>query len=87
MNEQALASAVQSGRLAATGVDVFDSEPPAADNPLLALPEDVSIVTPHNAAGTIESQSRMATYAVQNVLDGLDGKLTSERIFNAASLV
>ena len=87
MNEQALAAAVQSGRLAATGIDVFDTEPPAADNPLLALPEDVSIVTPHNAAGTIESQSRMATYAVQNVLDGLDGKLTSERIFNAASLV
>lgn len=86
MNEAALAAAVQSGKLAATGADVFQTEPPAADNPLLALSDTVSIFTPHNAAGTIESQSRMATYAVQNALDGLDGKLTSERIFNAADL-
>ncbi len=87
VNEEALAAAVRDGKLAATGVDVFATEPPALDNPLLALSDHVSIVTPHNAAGTIESQSRMATYSVQNALDGLDGKLTSERIFNAADLV
>lgn len=86
MNEAALAAAVQNGKLAAIGADVFVTEPPSPDNPLLVLSDSVSIFTPHNAAGTIESQSRMATYAVQNVLDGLDGKLTSNRIFNAADL-
>jgi len=86
INEQAWADAINNGSIAAAGTDVFATEPPAPDNPLLALPGDISIVTPHNAAGTIESQSRMATYSVQNALDGLDGKLTADRLFNAADV-
>ncbi len=80
VDEQALADAVLNGEIAATGCDVFATEPPAADNPLLSLPN--SIVTPHNAAGTAESMRRMATYSAQNLLDFFDGKLTAERLIN-----
>lgn len=80
VDEQALASAIHEGQIAATGSDVFTVEPPAADNPLLTLPN--SILTPHNAAGTAESLCRMATYSVQNILDFVDGKLTSDRLIN-----
>ena len=80
VDEQALASAINSGQIAATGTDVFTVEPPSADNPLLTLPN--SILTPHNAAGTAESLCRMATYSVQNILDFFDGKLTADRLIN-----
>lgn len=80
VDEQALAAAIHSGQIAATGSDVFTVEPPAADNPLLNLPD--SILTPHNAAGTAESLCRMATYSAQNILDHFDGKLTADRLIN-----
>jgi len=87
IDEQALADRVTAGSIAATGSDVFAIEPPALDNPLLQLPNTLSAVTPHNAAGTIESQARMARYSVQNALDGLDGTLSAEWLFNPAAFV
>lgn len=84
IDEQALADAINADTIAATASDVFDSEPPDADNPLLGLKN--SLLTPHNAASTEEGLSRMATYSVQNALDALDGKLRDEVIFNAAEL-
>ena len=87
IDEKALADRVTAGTIAATGSDVFTVEPPALDNPLLQLPKHLSVVTPHNAAGTIESQARMARYSVQNALDGLDGTLGAEWLFNSAALL
>ena len=87
IDEKALADRVTAGTIAATGSDVFAVEPPALDNPLLQLPKHLSVVTPHNAAGTIESQARMARYSVQNALDGLDGTLGAEWLFNSAALL
>ena len=80
VDEAALAEAVQHNQIAATGVDVFAQEPPASDNPLLTLPN--SVLTPHNAAGTAESLSRMAAFSAQNILDAFDGLLTRERLIN-----
>ncbi|MCB8943459.1 MAG: phosphoglycerate dehydrogenase [Ardenticatenaceae bacterium] len=71
VDEQALADALQSGKVKAAGLDVFSSEPPAADNPLVGLPNVVH--TPHVAASTIEAQRDVALQIVDQVLDALRG--------------
>jgi len=85
IDEQALADAIKSDQLAATGSDVFENEPPAADNPLLDLPR--SVLTPHSAASTAESMERMSVYAAQNVLAGIDGTLNPDLMFNRDALM
>lgn len=84
VDEQAVAEALHTGKLAAFGCDVFAQEPPSADHPLFTAPN--TLLTPHNAAGTAESLERMATYSAQNILDHFDGKLAVDSIFNAHAL-
>ncbi|MBX2885022.1 MAG: hydroxyacid dehydrogenase [Granulosicoccus sp.] len=84
VDEDALAQALGDGSIAAAGCDVFTTEPPATTNPLLKLPN--ALLTPHNAASTAEGLERMATFAAQNLLDGLDGKLNPEMLFNRDQL-
>ena len=72
LDEQAVADALKSGKLAAAAVDVATVEPIPADSPLLGL--DNCIITPHIAWATAQARGRLMDITVQNVKAFLDGK-------------
>jgi glycerate dehydrogenase len=72
VDENALATALNSGRLAGAGLDVLSVEPPPATNPLLTAKN--CIITPHLAWATKAARSRLMHAAVENVRAFLGGK-------------
>jgi phosphoglycerate dehydrogenase-like enzyme len=64
VDEAALVAALDAGRIAAAGLDVFGTEPVAADNPLLR--RDDVVLTPHIAWLTRETLQRSLDVAVAN---------------------
>jgi D-3-phosphoglycerate dehydrogenase len=64
-----LADAIRSGHLAGAALDVFEPEPPAADNPLMNLPGIIH--TPHLAASTAEAQIAVGVEAAHLVVAAL----------------
>ena len=72
VDDQAVAAALQEGRLGAFCADVLTSEPPPADNPLLAEPH--AYITPHIAWATTEARIRLVRTAIDNVRAFLSGK-------------
>ncbi len=71
VNEQALARALDSGHIFAAGLDVFEREPVALDNPLLLHPRVV--VVPHIGSATTLTRAKMADTAVRNAAAALQG--------------
>ncbi|MBN8631978.1 MAG: hydroxyacid dehydrogenase [Rhodobacterales bacterium] len=84
VDEVALADALRAGRLGGAGIEVFAAEPPGPDHPLFGL--DRAVLTPHNAALTVECAERMALASVQNVLDFFAGKLDPALVVNRAAI-
>lgn len=73
IDSRALADALNEGRIAGAGIDVFDTEPPLGDDqPLLHAKN--CLLTPHVAFLSEESMIRRARIAFQNTLAYLDGK-------------
>jgi glycerate dehydrogenase len=71
IDETALASALNEGRLAGAGLDVLSIEPPPPDHPLLSARN--CIITPHLGWATIEARQRLMSEAVENVRAFLAG--------------
>lgn len=66
VDHDALIGEVRSGRLLGAAIDVYEPEPPAADDPILHEPR--IIATPHAAAMTAEAVQRMAVDVAKGVL-------------------
>ena len=71
VDENAMAQALQAGKLAAYCADVMDVEPPLPDNPLLQQPN--AFITPHIAWATPEARQRVVDIAIDNVRAFLNG--------------
>jgi phosphoglycerate dehydrogenase-like enzyme len=71
VDEDALLAELQSGRLDAA-IDVFDAEPLPSDHPFRTLPN--VLLTPHQAAGSVECRQRLGASAVGEVLRLLAGQ-------------
>ncbi|MGO1119031.1 NAD(P)-dependent oxidoreductase [Rhodovibrionaceae bacterium A322] len=72
LDEDALLEALNQGTLGAYSADVMASEPPEADNALLAHPR--TIVTPHVAALTTRTYRELCLFTAQNVAKVLLGE-------------
>jgi D-3-phosphoglycerate dehydrogenase len=71
IKESALLAALQSGHVAAAGLDVFEEEPLAADHPLRKLPNVV--LTPHLGASTKEAQESVGIEVAEALAEVLNG--------------
>ena len=69
IDEAALKEALDSGHVAAAALDVFATEPPAADHPLFNTPN--FICTPHLGASTTEAQVNVALQVAEQMADYL----------------
>lgn len=78
VDEGALARAVESGKVASAGLDVFTQEPIPADFPLLAY--DNVVVTPHLGASTEEAQDKAGTIIAEQVTAGLLNQFVSNAV-------
>lgn len=72
INDEDLAAALKSGKVAGAAVDVYAEEPPASDHPLIGLPNVIH--TPHLAASTSDAQVTVAVEAAELVANALLNK-------------
>ena len=82
VNENDLYRALSSKKILGAGMDVFVSEPPESNHPFFKL--DNILLTPHNAALTLECRERMSLEASQNIFYYLKNmkKLNMENLVN-----
>jgi glyoxylate reductase len=71
VDEAALARALKQQRIAGAGLDVYEEEPKVHPG-LLGL--DTVVLLPHIASASIETRTRMATMAAENVVAGVAGR-------------
>ncbi|MFH1784582.1 MAG: phosphoglycerate dehydrogenase [bacterium] len=78
VNTKDLAEAVKSGKVKGAALDVFEKEPPPADDPVFSLPN--IIVTPHLGASTEEAQVNVAIDIAKQVVDAITGKVVRNAV-------
>ncbi|HMA67630.1 MAG TPA: phosphoglycerate dehydrogenase [Desulfosalsimonadaceae bacterium] len=80
VDEEALAAALENGKVAGAALDVFETEPPPAEHPLLQMHNVVA--TPHLGASTIEAQTNVAVAVARQIIE----YLTNNNIVNAVNV-
>jgi D-3-phosphoglycerate dehydrogenase len=73
MDQKALADLLCQRRFRA-GLDVFEPEPIPAEDPILKVPEDQAVMTPHVAYKTVEALARRMVITATNIRAYADGK-------------
>ena len=77
VNEIDLDRALNENLIFGAGLDVFETEPPAENNPLLKNKK--VFLSPHTAAFTEECMTRMGKETIQNIFDFFDGNLENSK--------
>ena len=77
VNEVDLDRALNENLIFGAGLDVFETEPPTENNPLLK--NNKVFLSPHTAAFTEECMTRMGKETVQNIFDFFDGSLENSK--------
>ena len=77
VNEVDLDRALNENLIFGAGLDVFETEPPAENNPLLKNKK--VFLSPHTAAFTEECMTRMGKETIQNIFDFFDGNLENSK--------
>ena len=77
-DKSALADALRRKQIAGAGLDVWASEPPPCEHPLLQF--DNVLVSPHTAGVTRETRFNMGKIAAEQVLDAIDGKPVTRKV-------
>ena len=82
IDEDALFNALKNKKLLGAALDVFEKEPPESDSPLFDLSN--ILLSPHNAALTLECRKRMAVESAENIINFLSNheKLNKNNIIN-----
>ena len=77
LNEVDLDRALNENLIFGAGLDVFETEPPTENNPLLKNKK--VFLSPHTAAFTEECMTRMGKETIQNIFDFFDGNLENSK--------
>ncbi len=70
IDEEALADAIEAGKVAGAALDVYESEPPGGQR-IIMLPQ--VITTPHLGASTVEAQQNVAVSVAKQCIEVLEG--------------
>ena len=80
INQNDLIEALNNNNIFGSGLDVFSPEPPKLNDPILKTKN--LILTPHNAALTLECRKRMSMETVENIIFHLENKTNKMNIIN-----
>jgi glyoxylate reductase len=81
VDSRALYEALQNGEIAGAALDVTDPEPLPPEDPLLGL--DKLLITPHLGSASVQTRTRMAEMAAQNLLAALRGEAMPFSVFSS----
>ena len=83
--EKALLNALNSGKVHAVGLDVFEQEPPSSEEALCN--RDDTLLSPHIAGLTDKASERMALACIENAINYLNGTINPHLIVNKEALL